>query len=66
MDTEFKKLLESIPDSYSDFVFYMTHEFTSESDIKKITDFINSDSNITTSKVGEFTDDEILHIPKLN
>lgn len=66
MDTEFKELLESIPDSYSDFVFYMTHEFTSESDVQKITDFINSDSDITTSKVIDFTDDEILNIPKIS
>lgn len=66
MNNEFKELLESIPDSYYDFVSYMTHKFTSDEDIQKITDFINSSNDITTSKVADFIDDEILHIPRID
>lgn len=66
MNQEFKELLENIPNSYSDFVFYMTHKFTSDEDIQKITDFINNTDNVTTSKVTDFIDDEILHIPRID
>lgn len=66
MNEEFKKLIESVPDTYSDFISYMTHRFTDEDDIQKITDFINSDSDITTSKIGEFIADEFLKIPRIN
>lgn len=66
MNQEFKELLENVPDSYSDFVFYMTHKFTSDEDIQKITDFINSGDDMTTSKIADFIDDEILRIPRIN
>lgn len=66
MNQEFKELLENVSDSYSDFVFYMTHKFTSEEDIQKITDFINSNNGITTSKIADFINEEILHIPRID
>lgn len=66
MKEEFKRLLESVSDSYSDFVHYMTHKFTSEEDIKKITDFINNTPNADTSTITEFVDDEILHLERID
>lgn len=63
-EQDFKKLLESISDSYDYFVSGMIHSLKTDEDRKKIADFILQNDKVDTSSVLDYFSDEIRRIPK--
>lgn len=63
-EQDFRILLESIPDSYDDFVSGLMHSLKTDEDRQLIADYILRKDKVDTSSVLDYFSDEIRHIPK--
>ena len=63
-ENDLKKLLESIPDTYEDFVSSTLHSLKTDEDRQIIADFILNNEKVDTSAVLDYFSDVIRHIPK--
>lgn len=58
-ETELKQLLETVDDSYTDFVIAMLHTAKKYNAYEQIIDFIKSNPQANSSDICEFADDNI-------
>lgn len=65
-ENDLKKLLESIPDTYEDFVSSTLHSLKTDEDRQIIADFILNNEKVDTSAVLDYFSDVIRHIPKFD
>ena len=65
MDREkLRELLESVSDSYCDFVNTLLRSLRTDEDRQRIGDYITMHENVDTSSVLDYYSDEIRNIPK--